>query len=85
MCSSIADTRELLDIEEDEEMKLLAEEEASLAENGAAERILLLPDPNGKKNVVVRVVPEPVARAIYFRRLVSMTRYAERKDGASSD
>ncbi|MGC6416161.1 MAG: peptide chain release factor 1 [Bradymonadia bacterium] len=61
VCSELADARELLSMEDDEEMKLLAEEEAaSLAEDEdrlrAELRILLLPkDPNDKKNVVIEI------------------------------
>jgi peptide chain release factor 1 len=57
----LADTRELMDLEEDEEIRALAEQDVTRLENemdalfGQMHRLLLPKDPNDEKNVIMEI------------------------------
>src|SRR5512139_1758343 len=57
----LADTRELIDLEEDEEIRALAEQDVTRLENemdalfGQMHRLLLPRDPNDEKNVIMEI------------------------------
>ena len=68
MQSDLADAREIIDTEDDEEMREMAKEEAKELEESMEKaqeelKILLLPkDPNDDKNVILEIRAAPAAR-----------------------
>ena len=88
MQSDLADAREIMDLEDDEEMKEMAKEEAKELEDKMAKaqedlKVLLLPkDPNDDKNVIleIRAGTGGEEAALFGNDLLRMyLRYAERR------
>ena len=88
MQSDLADAREIIDMEDDEEMREMAKEEAKELEDKMAKaqeelKVLLLPkDPNDEKNVIleIRAGTGGEEAALFGNDLLRMyLRYAERR------
>ncbi len=93
MQSDLADAREIMDLEDDEEMKEMAKEEAKELEDKMAKaqedlKVLLLPkDPNDDKNVIleIRAGTGGEEAALFGADLLRMySRYAERRGWKAS-